>query len=198
MPRRAHLWRHCIINTLNTWLHGDPRGFRSRNPEIQSSGDYKSPPPPGEYRKLHEYFEEHAGEEVHIAYRLRAIIGQAILVYLRSLGYRVLAIAVGKVHAHIVVELPKDKARVKEIIGEAKHKSSRAVTKWMPGKVWGAGGEFVVCWEKSHLQNAFEYVIYDQGAGAWTWSYRDLNDDGVYGRQRPPGSKKRRGPMGPR
>ena len=45
-----------MINTLNTWLHGDERGFRSRNSEIESSGDYKHRPPPEEYRKLREYF----------------------------------------------------------------------------------------------------------------------------------------------
>jgi REP element-mobilizing transposase RayT len=198
MPRRAHLWCHCIINTLNTWLHRDERGFRSRNRDIQSSGDYKHLPPPGEYRKLNEYMEEHSGDEVHIAYALRAIVGQAILMYFRSCGYRVLAIAVAKVHAHIVVELPKDRAVVKRIIGEAKHRSSKAVTKSMPGKVWGAGGGFVICWDRSHLVNAVDYVLFYQGHGAWTWSFRDVNDNGIYGRKRPPGWRKRRGPMGRR
>jgi REP element-mobilizing transposase RayT len=192
MPRYAHLWRHCMINTLNTWLHGRERGFRSRNREIESSGDYKHRPPPEEYRKLREYFDEHAGDEVHIERELRAIVGLAILTYLRSLGFRILAIAVGKVHAHIVVELPKDLAKVRQIIGECKRKSSRAIKDSHPGTVWGGGGEFVVCWEKSHLKNAFEYVIYDQGPGAWTWSYQDSNDDGMFARPEPKERKRRK------
>ena len=186
MPRYAHLWRHCMINTLNTWLHGDERGFLSRNREIQSSGDYKHRPPPEEYRKLREHFEEHAGNEVHLEKELRPIVGLAILLYLRSLSFRVVAIAVGKVHAHVVVELPKDLAAVRQIIGECKRKSSRAIKERKPGTVWGAGGEFVVCEEKSHVKNAFEYVIYDQGPGAWTWSYQDPNDEGMFARPEPP------------
>ena len=101
MPRKGYLWRHVIINTRNTWLHGDERGFRSRNPSIRSTGDYKHRPPPHEYRKLREYFERVAGDEVHFDYDLRPIIGRAIAKYLREQGYQVLAVAVGKVHAHV-------------------------------------------------------------------------------------------------
>jgi hypothetical protein len=98
MPRPGHRWRHVIINTKNTWLHGDERGFRSRNPHIRSSGDYKHQPRPEEYRKLREYFERVAGAEVHFEHYVRAIIGRAIAGYLRGQGYRLLAVAVGKVH----------------------------------------------------------------------------------------------------
>ena len=192
MPRYGHLWRHCMINTLNTWLHGDERGFRSRNRDIQSSGDYKHRPPSEEYRKLREYFEENAGDEVRIEQDLRPIVGRAILKHLREEDRPVLAIAVGKVHAHIVTELPKDLAQVRQIIGECKRKSSRAIKNQHPGTVWGAGGEFVVCYDKSHLKNAFEYVLYDQGPTAWTWSYRDPTDDGMFARPEPEERKRRK------
>jgi hypothetical protein len=185
MPRPGFLWRHVIINTKNTWLHGDERGFRSRNPNIRSSGDYKHRPPPEEYRKLREYFEKIAGAEVHFERHLRPIVGRAIASYLRALRYRVLSVAVGKVHAHAVVELPEPRAMVKRIIGEAKRVSSRAVKQWLPGSVWAAGGEFVMCESRGHLKNAVEYVLYDQGPGAWTWSYRDATDEGMFGRKRP-------------
>ena len=102
MPRKGFLWRHVIINTRNHWLHGDERGFRSRNPEIRSSGDYKHRPPPGEYRKLREHFENIAGEDVHFERDLRPIVGRAIVNYFREQGYPILAVAVGKVHAHVV------------------------------------------------------------------------------------------------
>src|SRR5690349_1782382 len=99
MPRKGFLWRHVIINTRNTWLHGDARGFRSRNPKIRSSGDYKNPPPPEEYRKLREYFERVAGDEVHFEKAIRAVVGRAIVTCLLEQKYRVLAVAVGKVHS---------------------------------------------------------------------------------------------------
>jgi REP element-mobilizing transposase RayT len=185
MPRPGYLWRHVIINTKNTWLHGDERGFRSRNRNIRSSGDYKHRPPPEEYRKLREYFEKIAGDEVHFEFALRAVIGRAIVNYLREQGNRVLAVAVGKVHSHAVVELPEARAIVKRIIGEAKRKSSREVKEWLPGSVWAAGGEFVICDNRRHLAKATDYVLYDQGPSAWTWSHQDAIDDGMFGRKRP-------------
>jgi hypothetical protein len=51
MPRT---WFHITWNTYGTWLPGDPRGFRSHNHRIHSSGTYKSPPPPGEHHLLHQ------------------------------------------------------------------------------------------------------------------------------------------------
>ena len=112
-------------------------------------------------------------------------MGRAIVAYLREQGYRVLAVSVGKVHGHAVVELPKDRGTVTKIFGEAKRKSSRAVKKWLPGTVWGAGGEFKVCFDRSHLKNAVDYVLYKQGPEAWTWSYEDRDDEGVFARKRP-------------
>ena len=58
-------------------------------------------------------------------------------------------------------------------VGEAKRAASRAVKHWLPGSVWAAGGEFVMCETRGHLENAVGYVLYDQGPGAWTWSFRD-------------------------
>jgi hypothetical protein len=40
-------WRHVIIKTRSSWLHGDERGFRDRGHRIHSSGDYKHGPPKG-------------------------------------------------------------------------------------------------------------------------------------------------------
>ena len=75
---------------------------------------------------------------------------------------------------------------MKRIVGDAKRISSRAVKEWLPGSVWAAGGELVICETRGHLKNAVDYVLYDQGPGAWTWSYRDVTDEGMFGRKRPP------------
>ena len=47
-------WQHVILGTRCSWMHGDRRGFRDRGHRIHSSGDYKNPPPAGEYDRLHE------------------------------------------------------------------------------------------------------------------------------------------------
>ena len=194
MPRAGFLWRHVIINTKCTWLHGSPKGFRSRNPEIRSSGDYKNPPPKGEYEKLYKYFKKVAGPEVHIPMECLATMGQAMLQYLREQGYPVLAIAVNKVHGHLVTELPKDRPIVKRIIGHVKRKSSRAVKRELPGEVWSAGGEYKIVRTREHLFRAFEYVLYKQGAEAWTWSFKDRSDAGKVGRKRRRGAALRSAP----
>ncbi len=53
MPTPGKCWWHNILSTHGSWLPGNPRGFRSRNHRIHSSGDYKNPPPLGEHAGLH-------------------------------------------------------------------------------------------------------------------------------------------------
>jgi hypothetical protein len=84
-----------------------------------------------------------------------------------------------------VVELPADLATVKRTIGEAKRKSSRAAKSSLSGRVWAAGGAYKLVKDKSHLGNATDYVLYDQGEDAWTWSYKDATREGMFGRKRP-------------
>jgi hypothetical protein len=121
MPRRRPLkvWRHIIINTHGSWHHGDPRGFRSREHRIHSSGDYRHPPPPGEHANLLRYRKQQCPTEVHIESKLRPIIGRAIIQKLREMGYRVIAVAVTKIHAHAITELPDKVGQIRQIIGEA-------------------------------------------------------------------------------
>jgi hypothetical protein len=33
-------WYHVIISTYGGWLHGDPRGFRTRHHRAHVEGDY--------------------------------------------------------------------------------------------------------------------------------------------------------------
>jgi len=99
--------------------------------------------------------------------------------------YRVLCVAVGKVHSHAVVELPRDLRKVKRIIGEAKRYASCVVSRSMPGSIWSANGEFLPILHAGHLKSAYEYDLYKQGPGAWTWSWRDRSRKGMFGRKRP-------------
>jgi hypothetical protein len=127
---------------------------------------------------------------------LRSVIGRAILDYLLSIEMRVIAIAVGKVHTHIVVELVDDIRLVKHLIGQAKRTSSRAVRQQLPGAVWSAGGTYKPVDAKSHLNRSHDYVIYDQGPDAWTWSIKDGSKEGKFGRRRP--AKTSAAPISPR
>src|SRR4051812_22286516 len=42
-------WLHVSGSTYGTWLRGDPRGWRSRRHREHCEGDYKNPPPKGEF-----------------------------------------------------------------------------------------------------------------------------------------------------
>jgi hypothetical protein len=157
MTQPGMLWRHVVINTHCTWLHGDDRGFRSRHHRVHSSGDYRNPPSSG----------------------------QSFCWHFSRPECSPFGVAVGKVHKHAVVELPKDLRRVKRIIGEAKRYASRAVTISLPGAIWSANGEFVPILRADHLKAAYEYDLYKQGPGAWTWPWRDRSRKGIFGRKRP-------------
>jgi hypothetical protein len=188
MSTPGMLWRHVIINTRGTWLHGDPRGFRSRGHRIHSSGDYRHRPPHGEHAGLHAYHVVGARDEVRIGQALRKTVGQALLSSLLGRHYRVLAVAVGKVHAHLLVELPESPRTVRAVVGDAKRVSSRAVKKHLPGSVWSAGGTFKIVNNDSHLRRAHDYILYEQGSESWTWSFRDGSREGIFARRRSPKS----------
>ncbi len=185
MPTPGMAWRHVVINTLNSWHHGDARGFRSRDHRIHSSGDYKNRPPIGEHAGLLRYRKEDSGPEITIDQDLRAIVGQTLVAVLLEMNFRFLAASIADKHGHAIVELPSDLCAVKRIIGDAKRRSSRSIKQWLPGRVWSAGGTYKMVRDRSHLKSATEYVLYDQGDDAWTWSYRDESNDGLFARQRP-------------
>ena len=184
MPSSGKRWRHVIINTRSSWLHGDPRDFRSRGGRIQSSGDYKRPPPQGEHAGLFRYRSRISQAEVHIPKSLRAVIGSSLLDFLVDRQHTTLVIAVTKVHAHMLVELPDNIRAVRAIFGEAKQKSSRAVEQALPGSVWARGGTFKPVNSRAHHFNAYDYILYEQGPGAWTWSFKDESSSGRFGRRR--------------
>lgn len=176
MPKPGQIWRLVTISTLASWLHGNPRGFRSRAHRIHSSGDYRSPPPHGEHAGLYRYQLERAPDKVRIPHAEKAIIGENLTEALRPTT-RVLAVSVSSNHAHIVAELPIDPKQARRIIGEAKRLASKAVRKTMPGRLWAAGGSYEPIKDRDHLAASVTHVRDKQGSGSWSWSFRDRVGD---------------------
>ena len=167
------MWRHVIISTRRSWLHGDGRGFRSRKHRIHSSGDYRNPPPEGEHGGLHRYHEKRAkGDAIKIPRRLRAELGRAVVGKILAAGYRVLVLAVSAKHLHVLVELPVDPARTRRIVGTWKTVRTKATREALPGSIWGEGGKYKPVKDRGHQRAAFKYIRDDQGAGAWVWTYK--------------------------
>lgn len=184
MPAIRWCWRHIIVNTRNTWFHGDNRGFRDRHHRVHSSGDYKNPPPEGEHAGLYDYFAERAGPEVVFERDVRPVIGRALVASPRSMTYEPACIAIGKVHAHFLVRLADDYGLVKRVAGNAKHDASCAVSATLPGEVWAAGGTFRKVKDESHRRNVYGYILFDQGPEAWTWCPEDKSEEGRFGRHK--------------
>jgi len=184
MPTAGKKWRHVVINTRSSWLPGDKRGFHNRGHRAHSSGDYRRPPPPGEHKGLFIYNTRNAREEIYLPRKLRPIIGDAIRSHFEGCGHRCLAIAVTSGHVHVLVELPDNILRIRAIVGEAKRISSRAAKAVLRGSIWSAGGTYKPVLSRDHHCSVYNYILYDQGSSAWTWSYKDGSADGRFNRKR--------------
>ena len=160
-----------MISTIGSWLPGDPRGWRSRAHKRHSSGDYKHPPPAGEHGGLHRYRRGLSAKRIVIPREARSTLGNAIVDFLCSQGYRLLGVSVSGMHAHLLIELPDSIQRTKAIIGEAKSTSSRAVKRILPGSIWARGGRFEKIEDRNHHRNVYNYILTGQQPGTWVWSY---------------------------
>jgi hypothetical protein len=173
MPHQGKMWRHVIISTKRSWLHGDERGFRSRAHRIHSSGDYRDPPPDGEHAGLLAYHEKRAkAPRVKITKPFRGEVGAVLLHTMLDLGHRVLAMSVSGKHAHLLVELPRLRREAKAIVGKCKCARSPRLRKAMPGSIWGEGGKYKPVKTRRQQIRTFGYITDDQGPGAWTWTFR--------------------------
>ena len=177
MPLPGKCWRHVVLGTKNSWLPGDPRGWRSRKHRRHSSGDYRKPPPPGEHRNLHDHARRISGSPIVIPSDLRAVVGQAFVDRLRRDGHRLLSLSVGGMHLHALVQLPLDLKLSKQIMGECKAVASHAIRATLPGKVWAHDGDFDRVTDPEHQRNVYRYILRHADEGAWVWSFRETGQD---------------------
>ncbi|MEM6258245.1 MAG: hypothetical protein AAGI37_08025 [Planctomycetota bacterium] len=173
MPIPGKAWQHIIFNTRSSWLTGDPRGFRSRNHRKHSGGDYRTPPPTGQHAGLFRVVRDGSRPTVKLPKRLWACIGQAVLSKCDEQGHRVLVIAIDHLHVHVLVELPSDREKVKQIAGSWKQRASHAVRDELPGSIWSKSCDPVVISDESHHRRAYQYILDHAKQGAWVWSFRD-------------------------
>jgi hypothetical protein len=113
-------WYHCTLHTYGTWLRGDPRGWRSRHHREHVDGDYKRPPPKGEYdaqlkhsKSLMKRDPFKIDEDKIIEFVLRALVDR-----LTEFEIPVAVGAFDGVHAHVLAQCVKHNPKI--VIGIAK------------------------------------------------------------------------------
>jgi REP element-mobilizing transposase RayT len=179
MPRKSHAWWRVDIGTYCSWLPGDKRGFRSRDHDIHSSGDYKHRPPPEEHEGLRDYHEEHTPGAIVIPRDLRLIVASVIAEILLSMNFRVLVVSCADKHAHIVAELPIDLKHFNRVIGRAKAMSSAAIRERLPGRVWARDDKHDMLRTRSYRHNAYLYVRNKQGPQAAVWCFDGIKREAM-------------------
>jgi REP element-mobilizing transposase RayT len=101
-------------------------------------------------------------------------VGEAITRNLVRHGDRCLALAVGKTHAHLLVEVPDDWDAAKKLASRVKQASSRAVGTEIPGVIWSRGGAYIRIENKQHQKKVFHYILnHATKENAWVWEFRN-------------------------
>jgi len=169
MPAPGKAWWHSQFSTYCAWLPGDDRGFRSKDHDLHSSGDFRHPPPPEEHEGLRDYHKKRHPNPVDVPRELRLKVATKIAESLIAAGHRVLVVAVSKRHAHVVSELPIDERAYNKAIGKAKSDSSRSIRKQLPGRVWQRDDRHDRLGDRAYQHNAYTYLRDKQGPTAAVW-----------------------------
>ena len=179
MPRPGMQWRHIVFSTHNSWLPGNPLGYRNKEHRIHSSGDYKNPPPKGEHAGLFQYAKKISGAPVRIAEELREVVGHAILADLEKRDCRVLAIAVASNHVHILAEMPEEREKYRDIVGRCKTAACHAVREQMPGRIWGRNATYKLIRDQTHQRNTYHYILKQKDAWVWSFKVQEKEEESV-------------------
>ena len=162
-------WYHVILTTYGAWLYGDPRGFRTRHHREHIEGDYKNPPPPGTFAHGEQRSRDSLKQPpVVIPPNLRQVVGLAIKERLTGLGALLIAIAVARQHAHILVKMPMRQRRAWPGVAK-RHAWFVLRGHGWKSKLWGKRGKAVPIRDRAHQLNVYHYIERHARQGAWVW-----------------------------
>lgn len=133
--------------TYGTWLQGDRRGYVKNGKILPTE------------RRLHKTnVAELSGSPVKLSLAQRRTVRSAILAEAEKLGQKILALAIGSNHVHVVVEyIPRPIGRV---VSHYKNAARLALTKMgNTNRWWTKGYDKRYCFDKCSLQSRIAYVI---------------------------------------
>jgi hypothetical protein len=169
-------WYHVTGGAYGTWLRGDERGWRDRKHKTHVEGDYKNPPPEGEFDALLEHV-QHSMKcpPTKLTPAERKVGGQAMVEKLLEQGVEVLSFSLDAVHYHFLCRLPPSPGR--DVVGNAKrHAYYELVAGKQARKIWAKRCRIKPIKDREHQVNVYEYVLKHRKKGAWVWWYTQ----GVY------------------
>jgi hypothetical protein len=163
-------WYHAILTSYGAWLPGDDRGFRTRHHRQHVEGDYKNPPPPGEYGGLQRYGREVLTQPpVVFPPDLRPVIGNAVRERLQGLGALPICVAVAGRHVHLLAKMPFGEWLQWQGLAK-RHVYFVLRDHGWSGKVWGKRRKIVVIRNRQQQLSTYRYILRHAEEGAWTWS----------------------------
>jgi REP element-mobilizing transposase RayT len=166
-------WFHCILTTYGAWLPGDPRGFRTRHHREHIEGDYKSPPPAGQYDARHarsRLLQKHP--TVTLTPHERSDLGKAAVHHLQNRNIQLLSMALGGQHLHL--QLKSERQAIVDTLGRLKRAlCHQRCSSGNNAPLWAVGRKIVPIKSRDHQEAVFHYILAHKEQSAWTWSYRD-------------------------
>lgn len=176
-PTDDRRWYHATTHTYGAWLYGDPRGFRTRHHREHVDGDYKNRPPLGKYAdalaRSKRLMKQPA---VVLPPEWRKVVGEAVRDRLTQEGAQVLCVSVSGQHVHLLAKMPPALAR--HWVGLAKkHTTFVLHAAGWEGLVWAKRSKETSVKDRKHQLNVFHYILRHAEQGAWTWSFRDSQQD---------------------
>jgi hypothetical protein len=170
--RNEPRWFHVTTHTYGAWLHGDPRGFRTRHHREHVEGDYKKPPPKGTYDADFTRSKLSLKQPpVILTPEWRRVIGEAIRDRLIELGAELLCVSVSGQHVHYQARMPYLYPR--KWTGFAKkHAWHVAVEQGWSGQLWAKRSKANPIKDRAHQVNTFYYILDHASEGAWVWNFR--------------------------
>lgn len=105
-----NFWYHVTSNTKSTWLHGEPRGFRTRHHREHIEGNYRSPPLSGKYQaKLQRSKALLKAPPVVLTFEQCLIVCRTMAEALDFHKIWFTDIAIGPKHFHLLAQFPPNR-----------------------------------------------------------------------------------------
>ena len=179
-----NFWYHVTSNTKSTWLLGDPRGSRTRHHRQHIEGDYKHPPPPGEYGELHQRSKSLLKNPPVILSMQQRLI--ACEKFAEAMNFHKICFedsAITSKHFHVLAQFPPDRVMSngrpimdapRHYIGIAKKESARALSKLglkPQGATWAEKSHPEPIEDEGHLEYVKNVYIprhYHEGGAIYT------------------------------